>query len=205
MSELTQKEEEDGDIGLIDENANFFADYMSKNFKVKKGLFPFKGGLPSFFRDPICTFKWEKLFEGVFEVRVDVVNRFYKEIPIDIGEIICEHIHAWVKHPRGARPFLHLIEELCFQAMLEWKKHLRTASKHKVRKRVLKPTRWRLMKLKKKRLKNKVPLSARGTLRMRLLGRESKRNDLKSMNLRILIATKPQASIFKNLNAWMLL
>lgn len=78
MSELTQKEEEDGDIGLIDENANFFADYMSKNFKVKKGLFPFKGGLPSFFRDPICTFKWEKLFEGVFEVRVDVVNRFYK-------------------------------------------------------------------------------------------------------------------------------
>lgn len=83
--------------------------------------------------------------------------------------------------------------------MLEW------ASKHKARKRVLKPTRWRLMKLKKKRLKNKVPLSARGTLRMRLLGRESKRNDLKSMNLRILIATKPQASIFKNLNAWMLL
>uniref|UniRef100_A0A9I9EII8 Uncharacterized protein n=1 Tax=Cucumis melo TaxID=3656 RepID=A0A9I9EII8_CUCME len=35
---------------------------------------------------------------------------------VNIGEIISEHIIAWVKHPREARPFLHLIEKLCLKA-----------------------------------------------------------------------------------------
>uniref|UniRef100_A0A9I9CUV8 Uncharacterized protein n=1 Tax=Cucumis melo TaxID=3656 RepID=A0A9I9CUV8_CUCME len=37
-------------------------------------------------------------------------------------DIICEHILASFKHPRGARPFLHLIENLCLKACPTLKK-----------------------------------------------------------------------------------
>lgn len=52
MGERTQKEEEDENIGLGDENTTFSVEYVSKNFKVEKGLFPFKGGLRSFLGTP---------------------------------------------------------------------------------------------------------------------------------------------------------
>lgn len=45
-----------------------------------------------------------------------------EELPVNIGEIICEHILTWVKHPHGARPFLLLIEKLCLKACLALEK-----------------------------------------------------------------------------------
>uniref|UniRef100_A0A9I9E961 Uncharacterized protein n=1 Tax=Cucumis melo TaxID=3656 RepID=A0A9I9E961_CUCME len=41
-----------------------------------------------------------------------------EEILVNISEIISEHIIAWVKHPRRARPYSHLIENLCLKACL---------------------------------------------------------------------------------------
>uniref|UniRef100_A0A9I9DWR4 Uncharacterized protein n=1 Tax=Cucumis melo TaxID=3656 RepID=A0A9I9DWR4_CUCME len=48
--------------------------------------------------------------------RIMLVYCIMEEIPMKIGEIISEHIIAWVKHPHGARPFLHLIEKFCLKA-----------------------------------------------------------------------------------------
>lgn len=50
-----------------------------------------------------------------------------QEIPINVGKIICKHIHSWVKHPCDTRPFPHLIKELCLQLDLALKKYPRTA------------------------------------------------------------------------------
>ncbi|KAA0060836.1 hypothetical protein E6C27_scaffold137G00650 [Cucumis melo var. makuwa] len=49
-----------------------------------------------------------------------------EEIPRNVSEIICEHIIACVKHPHDARPFPHLIEELCLKACMALEKIPRT-------------------------------------------------------------------------------
>ncbi|KAE8646247.1 hypothetical protein Csa_016123, partial [Cucumis sativus] len=45
-----------------------------------------------------------------------------KVIPVDVDEIICEHIEAWLHHQREANPFSHLIERLYLKACPELKK-----------------------------------------------------------------------------------
>lgn len=50
-------EEEDKDLRLGDKNAHLSTVYVSINFKVEKGLFPFKGGLPIFLEVFVRAFK----------------------------------------------------------------------------------------------------------------------------------------------------
>ncbi|KAA0060863.1 hypothetical protein E6C27_scaffold137G001110 [Cucumis melo var. makuwa] len=50
--------------------------------------------------------------------QIMLVYCIIEEILVNIGKIISEHIVAWVKHPSGARPFPHLIENLCLKACL---------------------------------------------------------------------------------------
>ncbi|KGN57727.1 hypothetical protein Csa_009739 [Cucumis sativus] len=50
--------------------------------------------------------------------RVMLVYCIMKKILVNIGKIISNHIIALVKHPRGARPFSYLIEQLCLRACL---------------------------------------------------------------------------------------
>lgn len=35
---------------------------------------------------------------------------------MNVGEIICEHVEAWLQHPIGVKRFLHLIERLYLKA-----------------------------------------------------------------------------------------
>ncbi|KAA0032726.1 drebrin-like [Cucumis melo var. makuwa] len=48
--------------------------------------------------------------------KIVLIYCIMEELPVNVGEIICEHIFAWVKHPQGSRPFPHLIEKLCLKA-----------------------------------------------------------------------------------------
>ncbi|KAA0041933.1 hypothetical protein E5676_scaffold306G001360 [Cucumis melo var. makuwa] len=50
--------------------------------------------------------------------RIMLVYCIMEEIPMNIGEIISEHIIAWVKHLHGARPFSYLIEKFYLKACL---------------------------------------------------------------------------------------
>ncbi|TYK02168.1 protein MNN4-like [Cucumis melo var. makuwa] len=50
--------------------------------------------------------------------RIMLIYCIIEEIPVNIGEIISEHIIAWVKHPRRARSFSHQIDKLCLKACL---------------------------------------------------------------------------------------
>lgn len=52
----------DEDVGLGDENVILSIKHININFKIEKGLLPFKGGLLSFLRDQIRAFKREKVF-----------------------------------------------------------------------------------------------------------------------------------------------
>uniref|UniRef100_A0A9I9E1S3 Putative plant transposon protein domain-containing protein n=1 Tax=Cucumis melo TaxID=3656 RepID=A0A9I9E1S3_CUCME len=51
--------------------------------------------------------------------RIMLLYCIMEEIPVDVDEIICDHIKAWVQHPRGAKPFPHLIERLCLRSCSE--------------------------------------------------------------------------------------
>ena len=44
------------------------------------------------------------------------------EILVNVGEIICEHLTAWVKYPREEKPFPRRIEQLCIKACPELEK-----------------------------------------------------------------------------------
>ena len=44
------------------------------------------------------------------------------EIRVNVGKFICEHLTIWVRHPRGAKSFLLLIEQLCIKACPELEK-----------------------------------------------------------------------------------
>ncbi|TYK19520.1 hypothetical protein E5676_scaffold1836G00150 [Cucumis melo var. makuwa] len=45
-----------------------------------------------------------------------VVVCIMMEIPVDVDEIICEDLTTWIHHPCRAKPFLHLIKQLCLNA-----------------------------------------------------------------------------------------
>lgn len=47
--------------------------------------------------------------------RIKLVYYIKKHLLVNIGEMISEHIIAWVKHPCGLRPFPQLIERLCLK------------------------------------------------------------------------------------------
>lgn len=51
------------------------------------------------------------------------------KIPVNVSKIICQHIVARVKHPRGVKHFLHLIEQLCIKAYPELEKFPQIAVK----------------------------------------------------------------------------
>ncbi|TYJ96034.1 hypothetical protein E5676_scaffold2612G00500 [Cucumis melo var. makuwa] len=47
--------------------------------------------------------------------RIMLLYCIMMEIPVNVGEIIYNHLTTWVKHPHGAKPFLCLIEQLCIK------------------------------------------------------------------------------------------
>ncbi|KAA0042406.1 hypothetical protein E5676_scaffold602G001850 [Cucumis melo var. makuwa] len=58
----------------------------------------------------------------IFVDQIMLIYCIMEELLVNMGEIICEHDLAWVKHPRGATPFPHLIEKLCLKACLTLEK-----------------------------------------------------------------------------------
>ena len=44
--------EKNEDLGLGNKSTTLFVKLISRNFKIEKGLLPFKGKLPSFLKDP---------------------------------------------------------------------------------------------------------------------------------------------------------
>ncbi|KGN57985.1 hypothetical protein Csa_009960 [Cucumis sativus] len=64
LEDLSPVEDEvEEDLRLGDENAPLFIEYVSKNFKIENGFFPFKDNLPTLLRAPIRAFKWEIFFD----------------------------------------------------------------------------------------------------------------------------------------------
>ncbi|KAA0047855.1 hypothetical protein E6C27_scaffold133G001200 [Cucumis melo var. makuwa] len=76
-------------------------------FIVEKRLYPFKGNMPEFLMPLIRALKWKRFFQGV---NMKMPDMFYN------GYINTR------RHPRGAKSFLLLIEQLCIKACPELEK-----------------------------------------------------------------------------------
>ncbi|TYK07557.1 hypothetical protein E5676_scaffold544G00280 [Cucumis melo var. makuwa] len=64
--------------------------------------------------------------------KITLIYCIMEEILENVGQIIYEDIITWVKHPRGARPFPHLIEKLCLKACSTLEKLLKIAVKYDI-------------------------------------------------------------------------
>ncbi|KAA0039027.1 protein MNN4-like [Cucumis melo var. makuwa] len=111
------------------EKVKTFEEYYEEVEKEIEKLSPLEDEVPNPKKKRKVTMKKKTLKEQfkkstISMERIMLLYCIMMEILVNVGEIICEHVTAWVKHPHGSKFFPCLIEQLCIKACLELEKSL---------------------------------------------------------------------------------